>query len=1668
MSEQTVTLRLVVADGGKFRADIKGGAEAVDQLGGRAQGARPALRGLSDDSERSAGAVRRLTADVQRYATAAAAALSVRGLARAADTWSDMRSLVQNAIGPHEDVANVMERLSAVARTTYSALEGTVDAYVRNAVTLRALRKTTQEQLDYTEALNNALVVSGAKGESYELVQNAMSKAMATGTLRGQELETVMFRGSRVAELLADELGVNITQLRGLAAQGRITGDVIFNALTKNLETVRREAERMPATIGDGFTLIRNAALQHIGVLDQQAMLSERLAERLVKVADNFEVVATAAGLAGIVMVSRYAGPAAAALYAKAAATVASTVALQREAAQVAALDAARVASLQADARAIASARAEAMASMASANAALARARAMRAATLATGAQAHASGMLRQAVQAETAATLQLSAAQTTLARLGQQGARVQAQLATATTAAAASKRAAGLAARAAAGGMTVLRAATAALGGPVGASIAGVSLLVWWLARLRQQAKDVDLSMPAGQMREMADAAQRAARGQFPLPDAAKDAMRAAQEQQDIYRQRLAIGAAELQRAQQTGNERLARATEARIRSTQQALDELIRDTELYRRYVTGEGTGGDMANAVNEHVAALQRQLELMREGATAAEASRRVQLEAQNMGSADIAAYLEAQAAIDALEAARRADARAAEAQRAAAHQAAEAMRETAAAARQQLRPIAAQLDELESTLAALAGTGGSADELRAYLDVFAEGAVGVDRLTAAARAYEQQMSILQTLRDGVTVGDVTVQISDQDFARFSATARAAFDEVVQGAQRVGDELARQRPAVEAYLSSSVGRDFAAGFDVASQSLGVLLGRFGELVDGQRDYAEALREAAGDTATLAALQERHQRNQIALYGDMAAAAKGFFSEGSSGYKMLTAAEQAFRAIELALAAKSLAAKLFSTQASTAAAVASVPVVVGAETAKATAAGTAAAASSMVGVPWPLNMGALAITVAALAALGVAVRSGGGGSAASGPSFAAPDMATGRGAVLGDAEAQSRSIRNALELLTDVAERDLRINVAQLENLQLIARSLTGVSNSMLRANALSTGTLTPFAIPASSTSSLGWLADGMRASSDFTARLGGLFGVFGPVSDLIEEVVGGLGGLVADMVSRAFGTRRTQVASGLAFERGQSLADALLGGVNAGYYATIKESRRVAGITTSRSYSDTVGALDDATQRQIDLVISGIADVTADAARGIGMSEAQIQAAFAGVDLGLSKINLQGLSAAEASERLEAVFAAVGDRISQHLVPDLLEYQRQGEGALETLVRLSVQMDVMRDAAATLGLQGQLTVAAVDDLADRVGGVQQLAAGVAGLFELTLTDVERLARQGEMLGDALGHVGLQLPATRDGIRDLIAGLDLTGDAGRAAFAALSGSAERMADYYSALERMERERGDALAGVEERIARLALSSEAFAALQLDREVDKLREQFRDLGLDTLIVDQLAALERSAQVREQYGVDALRSFREQLRSERDAAVGVSLDVARSQFEAVSRRARLGDVDAVRDLPRIGEQLRAASQSYAANQVDYLRDLAVIERAVTDAESVAERQADIAARQFAEIESQTDLLQGIYDEIAARRHVLLEAPVLPALPAAGSPAATGGAAVDLAALVAEVRELRDELRQVLGAAADRSARIERRVTQIADVADMWDNEGLPPEREAAA
>lgn len=284
---------------------------------GMGKGAETAARKAAAANDNAARSADKAASAYGKWHTAALRMASVLGtiagtlataaVFRYADAWSDMQSRVGAAIKDMDAAPQMMQRMVDIANASYSPLDQTVEVYSRNVAVLRDLGKGATEAADFTEALNHALVLTATRGERAASVQNALSKAMATGRLDAQGLQTVLSDGSEVAQVLADHLGTTKSGLIAMASQGKITGDVIATALIARLDDLRERAGEMPATIGDAFTRLQTNLTAFIGQVDQATGASQRVSDVIMLVANNIDVIARVAAVAGVALLTAFA-----------------------------------------------------------------------------------------------------------------------------------------------------------------------------------------------------------------------------------------------------------------------------------------------------------------------------------------------------------------------------------------------------------------------------------------------------------------------------------------------------------------------------------------------------------------------------------------------------------------------------------------------------------------------------------------------------------------------------------------------------------------------------------------------------------------------------------------------------------------------------------------------------------------------------------------------------------------------------------------------------------------------------------------------------------------------------------------------------------------------------------------------------------------------------------------------------------------------------------------------------------------------------------------------------------------------------------------------------------------------------------------------------------------
>lgn len=282
-----------------------------------------------DGTTRAVNNTERSMSSLSGVAVALAAALSVRQVSEYADAWATVNNKLSNSVRPTEQLADVTQRVFDVTQSTRSSLDATATLYARLERGTRQYNTSAADLAKLTTIINQGFVVSGATAQEAENAIIQLSQGIASGVLRGEEFNSVAEQGSRLMVALADSLGVGIGELRAMAAQGKLTTDVVVNGLLSQGAAIGKEFANTTTTISQALQVAGNNITKFFGENSTVKTGAAIFNDAVVTASENIGVLSAALTAAAAIMGSRYIG----ALTMSAASQIQSALAAQRQAA---------------------------------------------------------------------------------------------------------------------------------------------------------------------------------------------------------------------------------------------------------------------------------------------------------------------------------------------------------------------------------------------------------------------------------------------------------------------------------------------------------------------------------------------------------------------------------------------------------------------------------------------------------------------------------------------------------------------------------------------------------------------------------------------------------------------------------------------------------------------------------------------------------------------------------------------------------------------------------------------------------------------------------------------------------------------------------------------------------------------------------------------------------------------------------------------------------------------------------------------------------------------------------------------------------------------------------------------------------------------------------------
>ena len=191
-------------------------------------------------------------------------AFSIYELSQFADAATSVRNRIRDVTGSTEEYQEVMALVRDTANESRSSIESTAQLYSRLKRATGDLVGSNTELASIVETINKSFALSGA---TYDEANNAivqLSQGLNAGVLRGDEFNSVAEQAPEILKAVAAQTGKTTAEIREMAAEGRITADLLIRSIQNYADTVEKRFSETEATIAQHFAVSKNNFLEFI------------------------------------------------------------------------------------------------------------------------------------------------------------------------------------------------------------------------------------------------------------------------------------------------------------------------------------------------------------------------------------------------------------------------------------------------------------------------------------------------------------------------------------------------------------------------------------------------------------------------------------------------------------------------------------------------------------------------------------------------------------------------------------------------------------------------------------------------------------------------------------------------------------------------------------------------------------------------------------------------------------------------------------------------------------------------------------------------------------------------------------------------------------------------------------------------------------------------------------------------------------------------------------------------------------------------------------------------------------------------------------------------------------------------------------------------------------
>lgn len=187
---------------------------------------------------------------------------AIESIQDTATEWAQVQARLKLVAGSQENAIYLNKQIFESAQRARGGYMEMADAVIQVSQSAHDAFPDPRQAVEFMEGIQKVFAIGGASKEAQKNAMLQLTQGLASGQLQGDEFRSIAENAPMIENIIAKTMGVSRGELKKLASEGKITADVIKNAIMNNMPEIEKQFESLPKTWGDHMQSIKNKAIR--------------------------------------------------------------------------------------------------------------------------------------------------------------------------------------------------------------------------------------------------------------------------------------------------------------------------------------------------------------------------------------------------------------------------------------------------------------------------------------------------------------------------------------------------------------------------------------------------------------------------------------------------------------------------------------------------------------------------------------------------------------------------------------------------------------------------------------------------------------------------------------------------------------------------------------------------------------------------------------------------------------------------------------------------------------------------------------------------------------------------------------------------------------------------------------------------------------------------------------------------------------------------------------------------------------------------------------------------------------------------------------------------------------------------------------------------------------